>query len=253
MQWLTWRGVPLENIVLLTDEDATSAAIIDALTKLKTDNRIRRGDPIVIYFAGHGTEIKAPDGWECGRADRVIQGIVPHDCDAVKSGVKIGPIADRVLGALIGSIAKEKDNNIVSSATVCLRTLHGQNGTHWPHQVVILDCCHSASGTRGAYHSDVDSEDTPRSVDLLEDYSESLERQLSNIGLDKLASASDINFAHSSMESHVLLAACRQSQKSYEGSTGGRFTAALLQVLYKEPLDRLRYSDIVSLMKPMTK
>lgn len=115
-QWLEWRGVPAENIVLLTNESATCAAIIAALTQLKTDNRIRRGDPIFIFFAGHGAEVKAPDGWECGRADRMIQVIVPHDCDAIKSGKPVGPIADRVLGALIGNISEKKGNNIVGRA-----------------------------------------------------------------------------------------------------------------------------------------
>lgn len=119
VNWLVWRGVPLDNIVVLTDKNATSAAIIDALKKLKTDQRIRREDPIVIYYAGHGTEIPAPDGWECGRADKMIQGIVPYDCDTKNSdGRMIAPIADRVLGALIGSIAREKGNNIVSAAPV---------------------------------------------------------------------------------------------------------------------------------------
>ncbi len=109
------RGIPAEQIVLLTDKEATCSAIIDSLTNLKTDNRIQRGDPIFIYYAGHGTEIKSPENWECGRDDQKIQAIVPYDCDTYdNSGELIGPISDCTLGTLIGNIAVEKGNNIVS-------------------------------------------------------------------------------------------------------------------------------------------
>ncbi|KJA25051.1 hypothetical protein HYPSUDRAFT_76127 [Hypholoma sublateritium FD-334 SS-4] len=235
-QWLEWSGVPSENIVLLTNESATCSAIITALTQLKTDHRIRHGDPILIFFAGHGAEVNAPDGWECGRADRMIQVIVPHDCEAIKSGKRVGPIADRVLGALIGNIAEQKDNNIF----------------------VVLDCCHSASGTRGSNPSDVDNEVTSRAVDLVNDYSASLEQQLRNIGAYQLASMPDINFTNSSIKSHVLLAACSQSEDALEyrdpqaGFMRGRFTAALLNFLYTTPLNTIRYSDILSRMERIT-
>lgn len=116
-RWLRWRGVPTDHIVLLTNEKATCSEIIHALTNLETDTRIRRGDPIFIYYAGHGTEIKGPESWECGRADKMIQAIVPYDCDTeLESGELVGPIADRTFGALIGNIARQKGNNIVSRA-----------------------------------------------------------------------------------------------------------------------------------------
>ncbi len=116
--------------------------------------------------------------------------------------------------------------------------------------MVILDCCHSASGTRGTHHNIAD--DSP-SVKLLDDSSDNCKRQLHNTRSYKLASAKStpgINFAHlSSMKSHVLLAACGRSRKSYEDYRGGFFTAELLKVLYKMPLDKVRYSDIIGLMK----
>ena len=108
------RGVPSDQITFLTDEKATCSAIIDALTELKSDTRIKRSDPIFIYYAGHGTEIKGPESWECGRADKMIQAIVPYDCDTVTSEGQVGPISDRTFGALIGNIAEKKGNNIVS-------------------------------------------------------------------------------------------------------------------------------------------
>ncbi len=113
--WLLWRGAPLKNIILLTDKRATRAAIVDELKKLKTNNRIRRGDPIIIYFSGHGKESHhVRDCTECGQSGGLIQGIITHD-------LKI--ISGCVLGDLIGDIAKEKDNNIVSPTAVA-QTVH---------------------------------------------------------------------------------------------------------------------------------
>ena len=106
---------------MLTDERATYAAIVDKLKKLKTNNHIRRGDPIVIYFAGHGRENRyVQDCMDCGQARGIIQGIVPHDRKKISCCI---------LGDLIGSIAHEKGNNIVSPTTVP-QTLHGSNGTY---------------------------------------------------------------------------------------------------------------------------
>lgn len=121
----------------------------------------------------------------------------------------------------------------------------------------MLDCCHSASGTRGSDPSDVDNEVTPRAMDLVDDYSASLEQQLRDTGSYKLASMPDINFANSSIESHVLLAACSQSEQALEHREGGFirgcFTTALLNFLYTAPLGSIRYSDILGHMERITR
>ncbi|KJA25069.1 hypothetical protein HYPSUDRAFT_214125 [Hypholoma sublateritium FD-334 SS-4] len=239
-RWLEeWRGVPSDHIMLLTNKAATCSAIIDALTKLKTDTRIRPGDPIFIYYAGHGTEIKGPESWECGRADKMIQAIVPYDCDTLRSGNRVAPISDRTFGALIGNIAEKKGNNIF----------------------VVFDCCHSGSGTRGVPGSsdDDDSRDTARAANLTRDYSAILEQQLRNTGVHELTASAHNRFIHYAMESHVLLSACGEMEEAFETpvkddiytTKRGRFSMALLKLLYEMPIDKLRYSDILDHLDPI--
>ena len=93
--------VPQDQIQMLLDESASRRAIIDAFEQLQNDERIKEGDPIFIYFAGHGSEISPG-----------MQAIVPQDyCES--PGKKVPAIPDRTIGALIAKIADNKGDNIV--------------------------------------------------------------------------------------------------------------------------------------------
>jgi Caspase domain len=107
----TSLGVPTSHIKILLDNQATRDAIIAALRDLKNNTSIQRGNPILIYYAGHGSTVEAPTGWEAGGAD--IQILVTHDtlCDA--DGNVIVGIPDRTIGVLLEQLAQEKDDNIV--------------------------------------------------------------------------------------------------------------------------------------------
>ncbi|KAH0832380.1 peptidase C14, caspase domain-containing protein [Lanmaoa asiatica] len=113
--------VPQDHIRTLFDHQATRSAIIKAFRDLRSDQRIENGDPIVIFYAGHGGELPAPLFWGPWGVESKIQCLLPQDY----KGSTIYPIPDCTIGALIQDIAKEKGNNIS----------------------VIFDCCHSASGT----------------------------------------------------------------------------------------------------------
>ena len=96
---------------MLTNEHAHRTAILDALKSFTEDGRMRKGDAILVFYAGHGAEIDAPMGWECG--GRKIQSIVPSDyCET--PGLEVPSIPDRTLGALFDDIAEMWGNNIVS-------------------------------------------------------------------------------------------------------------------------------------------
>ena len=105
-------NVPRNQVSLITDEAASRGGIISALEAFRSDDRIHRGDPIFIYYAGHGSSIPSPDDWECGGPDRKIQILVPQDYSPEHG---IDGILDHVLGWLIDGIAEEKGNNIVST------------------------------------------------------------------------------------------------------------------------------------------
>ena len=113
VNWLvTDLQVPRNQVSLITDEAASRAGIISALKAFRSDSRNHQGDPIFIYYAGHGSGIPAPEGWECGGPGRKIQILVPQDY-APEHG--ICGIPDHVLGWLIHRIAEKKGNNIVGS------------------------------------------------------------------------------------------------------------------------------------------
>jgi hypothetical protein len=101
--------VPEDQISTLFNEEATRAAIIKAFQDLSEDRRINRGDPIFIFYAGHGSQIRPPPDWKEPNAK--IEVIMPYDCTLDGS---VEPIPDRTIGALIDEIARKKGDNIVS-------------------------------------------------------------------------------------------------------------------------------------------
>jgi len=73
------------------------------------DPKINKGDPIVVFFAGHGDEADPPSGWQTD--GQKVQLLVPHDF-----GDKVDAISDRGFCILLEELAEEKDNNIVRAA-----------------------------------------------------------------------------------------------------------------------------------------
>ncbi|KZV62921.1 hypothetical protein PENSPDRAFT_230202 [Peniophora sp. CONT] len=217
-------NVPDHQIVNLRDEDATREAIIRGVRAFSEWRTIRKGDPIVIYFAGHGSTSDAPEGWHVG--SQKISLIVPHDAsgyldDDPEDLVKHA-IPDRTFGALLHDLA-EGDNGISDNITV------------------IFDCCHSGSGTRGTFKGTslrprgVNSRRIPAHLD--EPIWSSVPRSR---GLCVAA-----GFAHAGSRSHVLLAACRETELAYEGDDRGVFTQKLIATLKALPTDKTTYRGLM--------
>lgn len=99
---------------MLINKAASRDAILEAIRSFKDDARINFGDPIFIFYAGHGSQIEAPPGWETGGRHR-IQALVPYDCCSTR-GLEVLCIPDRTIGALLEDIADRKGNNIVSKS-----------------------------------------------------------------------------------------------------------------------------------------
>ncbi|KZV65120.1 hypothetical protein PENSPDRAFT_756783 [Peniophora sp. CONT] len=218
--------VPDGQIYNLRDEKATRDAIIGELRDLRWRNAIRKGDPILIFFAGHGTTTNAPPGWVT--ASQKISLIVPHDCWDMKSAdIRTHAIPDRTIGALLHELAEPesgpgKGNNIT----------------------VILDCCSSGSGTRIPEFSDSHRErcfepDEPVLIPPALD-----EDIWGNVPQDRSTTVLS-GYFFSGMRSHVLLAACRESEHAREGSLQGMFTTVLLEALRGVAMDKLTYRDLM--------
>ncbi|KAJ7138048.1 peptidase C14, caspase domain-containing protein, partial [Mycena epipterygia] len=118
--------MPESQIVLLLNADATRDAILEKFQTHLIDNpSIQPYDLIIIYFAGHGSRVKAPESWPS--MDGKIETLVPYD-ERMKTldGEYIHGIPDRTINMLLSRLATEKGNNIT----------------------VIFDCCHSGGMTR---------------------------------------------------------------------------------------------------------
>lgn len=112
-----YLGYSMDDITILTDSLATRRSIIAALKNLAEDSRIAAGDPIIIYYAGHGMQIPTLPSAEAGGFRG--ESIVPYDFSDTR-GQEIQVIADSTIDSLLDNIAKRKGNNIVSAHATIL-------------------------------------------------------------------------------------------------------------------------------------
>lgn len=215
--------VPRDRIINLRNGEANREAIIAALKSLAHERRIASDDPILIYYAGHGSEAKAPTQWEPSGENRKIQMLLPCDFQLdgpIKSRVQ--GIFDFLFGQLLEDIAANKSDNIT----------------------VILDCCHSGSGTRSV-STDKNANTGVRGFDLPKGY------QISTSALESEDSSRGTQAARDDrqkgLRSHVLLAACKQGQVAREDSVIGHgwFTYLLLRLFSNEGIDKISYREII--------
>ncbi|QRW13587.1 ICE-like protease (caspase) p20 domain protein [Ceratobasidium sp. AG-Ba] len=228
-------GVPRGQILTLFDEEATREGIITAFwTHLIQNGNIKPSDPIVIYYAGHGESVLAPQ--EIYSSDGHWEFILPHDASTLNpDGSYIFGIPDRTLGALIYELHKEKGDNIT----------------------VIMDSCFSGSGTRRRSRSrqshDPNAPPIPPTLD----------RDILNIPppivqTQALSVKKGRNLSAPSLETHVLLAACQNLEQAQEVQNmdpitnqvleppiTGLFTSSLLKALRQCNPAVTSYSEIM--------
>ena len=106
---------------------ATKVNIINVLSDLKT-SETDRDEPILIYFAGHGGQMPAPNEWPTEGG--MIQYLLPQDVGGNAQGEIINMIPDSVFADLLAEPAKEKGNNIVCSGTLFGQT-EGLDADMW--------------------------------------------------------------------------------------------------------------------------
>ncbi|KAJ2921615.1 hypothetical protein H1R20_g15478, partial [Candolleomyces eurysporus] len=215
-------NVPSSQIRDLRDKAATRKAIIEALEGLSADSRIQPDDPILIYYAGHGTEAPAPRRWRWDSLQ--IQMIVPWDFkhrDGPNRTVQ--GIPDRTLGALLTKIAESKGDNIT----------------------VIFDSCHSGSGTRSESGTRVRG--GPHEGDVPADLDDEIVLSTDSTRGTRVPD----KFRHHGLRSHVLLAACAPHEQAHESGSSGAFTKTLLGALRGANTTELTYEGLIERMESL--
>jgi len=125
---LEGQGFDEKNIAILQDKDADKAGIIDAFNKLI--NNVKEGDYVVVHYSGHGQQISDDNNDEIDGLDEALVSInAPSSYKAGKDYKGEEHFRDEEFGELINE----------------LRAKVGKNG----QVLVILDSCHSGTGTRG--------------------------------------------------------------------------------------------------------
>jgi hypothetical protein len=195
------------NIETLYNENATREAVTKTLSDMI--QRAEADDTFLFYFAGHGSQEPTPPPLWHMEPDKLNETLVCWD-----SRRDSWDIADKELSHMLA---------LGNSAS--------------PHRLVILDCCHSGTGTRsqvmGSRQIQTDTRHRP-----LASYLFAKEMQMLR------ASGQKFDFAPTP---HVLLAACRENERAYEydhnGQPVGLFSHFLMETLTKSRAD-LCYQDI---------
>ncbi|THU85347.1 hypothetical protein K435DRAFT_843305 [Dendrothele bispora CBS 962.96] len=206
------------HTMLLQNHEATRDAIIKQIGDIATSKYIDRGHPILIYFAGHGAQVEPLKEWELP-SERKIQMCIPYDFSLKPIDGKGMGILDRDLSEAIAKVAKKKGDNIV----------------------VILDSCHSASGTRG-------EAEATRAIKIPSDYAKSASLKKEDFS----PSGDTMNCSRASSTTptnHILLSACREDEWAKEKVFGkgkrGIFTQHLFTKLREAETESMTYGELI--------
>jgi pimeloyl-ACP methyl ester carboxylesterase len=191
----------------LTDSQATRQAVIDGFRQ-----HLRSAGPndvALLYYTGHGSQEQAPEEFWAIEPDRMNETLVCWD-SRNPDGLDL---ADKEIALLIDEVQEK--------------------GAHF---VIIMDCCHSGSGTRDALQFNsirqAPSDKRPRSIDT---YLFPKERMMQARAQAEAAKGKTSGWQTLPHGRHVLLAACQDIQTAKEhyadGKSWGAFSYFLRDTL----------------------
>lgn len=183
---LKYFGFKVKDIRVLVDERATRAGILKRLEWLVKN--AAAGDRLLFHFSGHGSQIRDRSGDEL--KDRMDEILCPHDMDW--DGTYI---LDDDLEALFSGLPKD----------VRLE--------------VLLDCCHSGTGTRGEVRAGLLPEEERVMSRFLMPPMDIRMREEVDLPVHRIAPPSN-------PRSHVLFSGCRDNQTSADAYIGGTYNGA---------------------------
>ena len=190
------------HVKMLRNSEATRQNIIDGFAHLR---QAGPEDVALFYYSGHGSQEPAPRKFWAIEPDRLNETLVCHDSRSAPD--KGWDLADKELALLLSQVAERQ-----------------------PHLLVILDACHSGSGTRDAEVEGVRLTPADNRTRPLETY---------------LPGSADIQpngdepggWFSLPAGSHILLAACRPEEVAreahFEDEQRGVFSHFLLEALQR--------------------
>ena len=203
-------GFPKDGVRLLCDRRATTAIIRERLQWLVEGTG--PGSRLLFHYSGHGSQIRDRNGDEI--EDHLDEIICPHDLDWDD------PITDDEFSALIiGHVGPEV------------------------HVTVILDCCHSGTGTREFFKETV-KDSMPQRQRFLTPPPDIGWRAAGEIDIDLSVAERTVNMTKKrtrvrrfglavTKQNAVLIAGCRSDQTSADAFIDNDYRGALTYSLYK--------------------
>jgi metacaspase-1 len=180
----TFFGFSNDDIRVLADERATKANILSRLEKMV--DTAKKGDHLVFHFSGHGSQIRDRDNDELN--DHMDELICPYDMNWDN-----GYITDDMLRVILDRL------------------------TPGVRMEIILDSCHSGTGTR-----ELDADQTlgrflrpPVDIECRFQGEE-----------EKLSAPRQFRTDPVIVMNHILWAACRDNQTSADAYIDGRYNGA---------------------------
>jgi hypothetical protein len=190
-EWQTALGRLGFDVTLLLDAEATHHAILGRIELLVRE--ARRGDVVVVQFAGHGTEVPDVDGDEQGGSNGAKdEALCPIDLD--RGALVIDDDLARVFSGIPDGVS-----------VTC-----------------FFDCCHSGTATRLGGVGPVTGDDTelrPRFVVATTELEARHRAFRASLG-----SSRALGRAAGEYGKEILFAACQPEEVAYESGGHGEFT-----------------------------
>lgn len=201
-----YRGSMDLCIETLKNSDATRENIISGFRNHL--GKARQDDVVLFYYSGHGSRQPSAPEFKEFFPEGVDETLVCHDSRLPGQH----DLADKELAVLLAQVAKNH-----------------------PHIAVVLDCCHSGSGTRIAddFKAEQPKLTAPRNLNRpLESYLDGC--------YTRTRDGQKLNIP---ISPHVLLAACKPEQQAWEVNGRGIFTGTLVEVLENQGTS-VSYADV---------
>ena len=211
------------QIKTLLNAEATRQRVIDTFRSHLGQAKV--GDVALFYFSGHGTQQPSPQEFWRIEPDHLDETLLCYDSRQPGSW----DLADKELGQLIAGVADQG-----------------------AHILVILDACHSGSGTR-TVDSDIRVRKAPtdtRMRPLVTYYGfETLLKNVSAVTDDALT---ETNWLAPQIGRHIVISACRPEEEAkeqiFDGQPRGVLSYYLLQALQQNQAG-LTYRDLYKQLK----